>query len=399
MKRNVVQGLRILAGMETLEPAPISLEAQVKLEDELADQRADNEIIELAKDIDESVEELQEREELEQELTEVVDGMEFLLKNNNPQAFGILYARANRIHVKLGGQCTLPRGGMESIDARRIEAHAIVGMESFMDTLKNGVEIGKDLIRRAFQFLMDLWSTVMSSESRTKRKIEDLKARLEKNGLKEKVKLGDWAHFYPKYSTLSEEKIEALKEGNEGAEAFESFFTNLDGKLNSQMTVVQHCIAMHQGIKSYFSLPQANVVKNGDYLHLRAPLVNGYRVLDKEIDDTYDAIDFLNSIRVLPPMTEKPNGNEVPRVFDEEMIKNYLNEFLPETMDKLKNAKSVIKETKDNMNRLIGKEQDPITRKIFKAYLTAVVNVYSGNLRETQRILNNELEMVKAHIA
>lgn len=399
MKHSVSHTLRVLAGVESLESTKISLEAQVKLEDELADQRLDNEVVALSKEIDGVVEEIQAREELEQELTEVVDGMEFLMKNPNPQAFSLLYERGNRIHVKLGGQCTLPRAGMESIDQRTLEAHAIVGCESFTDTLKNGVEIGKDLIRRAFQFLMDLWNSVMSSESRTKRKIEALKARLEKNGLKEKVKLNEWSQYYPKYSTMTEEKVQALNDAQDAAETLEEFFTNLDGKLNSQMHVVHHCSSMLQGIKSYFSLPQSSVTKNGDYLLLRAPLTSGYRVLDVEIDDTYDAINFLNSIRVLPPITEKPVGNEVPRVFSDEMIQNYLNEFIPETMEKLKRSKTSIKETQENMNRIIGKEKDPIIRKILKAYLSAVVNVYSGVMREFQRTINQELAMVEAHIA
>lgn len=195
MKQSVIQGLRILAGMESA-PVELTMEQQVQLVDDVEAIRAENEASETASEIATMVKESEQHIELERELEQTIDGMEFLKQNPNPQAMLLLYDRADKLHVKLGGQSTKPRAGMESVDTRTLEAHMIVGNESFMDTLKKGADNTLEFLKSIWKRLVDFFKSKFSETGKIKKRAEVLKKKLNDGAeLNDSPQAGPWFNF------------------------------------------------------------------------------------------------------------------------------------------------------------------------------------------------------------
>lgn len=195
MKRNVVQGLRILAGMESA-PVELTMEEQTQLVEDVQLIRLENESNEIGSEIAVMVKESDEQVELERELEQTVDGLEFLKQHSNPQAMVLLYNRADRLHVKLGGRTTKPRAGLESIDFRTLEAHVIVGCEGFMDTLKQGADNTLEFLKSIWKRLVEFFKSKFSETGKMKKRAEELKKKLNDGvELNDNPKAGSWYHF------------------------------------------------------------------------------------------------------------------------------------------------------------------------------------------------------------
>ncbi|BAW98298.1 phage protein [Vibrio phage pTD1] len=201
MKRNIIHTLRAIAGMESM-AEELPLESQIELAGDVAELRAEAETKELEKEIQEMGEQAIVEDELRKELEDCVDGMEFLKQHPNPQAMALLYNRADRIHVKLGGVSTKPRAGMESVDTRTLEAHVIVGCESFMDTLKKGAD-------DTWKFLKALWERLVAyvvektnAAKRLSTRMDKLIKKLESDEteIKEEVIYGKWTAYMAMFS-------------------------------------------------------------------------------------------------------------------------------------------------------------------------------------------------------
>lgn len=391
---------RLRAQVMGTEALDMTKEEIVDLVEEVAEQTVENETKEIVKEIEDLSDEITEQGELVEELEEVVDGMEALIKSgNNPLALTVLYHHAENLNRKLGGSPTMPRTGMESLTPKTLEAHAIVGMESFSDTLKNAGEFGKDLVRRAVQFLMDLWNSVMSSESRIKRQANDLRRDLNSKGIKEKIKLGPWAENFPLYSSLDKSQKEEIGVSNQLHTTLLRFMKNVEDNLSNPENLTKHCSTLQRDIPFYFDKSISKLTKSGDYNLYQVPLAQGIRYWKGEINTISDATKFLNSIRILPPLKGEVKKEEVNVQMQEKDLLRYLDNHLPKILDAVKNTKSLIKGVETWGNNIARSNVAPETRQVLKAYLNVTSNVYSGSLRFAQRDAKVHLEMIKAHIA
>ncbi|QCW23251.1 internal head protein [Vibrio phage USC-1] len=396
-----VMAARLRARVAGIESLDMTEEEVVQLVEEVAEKKVDNEVKEISKEVEKLADKVEEEAELVEELEEVVEGMEGLINsgNPNPAALSILYHRAERIHTKLGGTTTMPRSGVENLTTKTLEAHAIVGLESFSDTLKNVGEFGKDLVRRSIQFLIDLWNSIMGSESRIKRQMKELNEKLDKNGVKEKVKLGPWANMYPAYSTLDETKKDQAQLANNLLDMAQTFLDNIEKHITNEGELVSHCSDFQKGIETFYNKETSELTKSGDFTLYRVSLGPGIRYYSGEIKTFGDAKKFLNSIRILPYLTDKVESKEVSSAFTKTDLKRFLNEHVPRHLTNVKNSKTAIKNVERDINQILAKGPKPELQGLLKAYLSALTNIFSGVMRSNQRIIKVDLEMVKVHIA
>ncbi|QAU04326.1 hypothetical protein [Vibrio phage 2 TSL-2019] len=193
---------RLRAQVMGTEALDMTKEEIVDLVEEVAEQKVENEAKELEKEIQEMGERAIVEDELRQELSEHVEGLEFLKQHPNPQAMVLLYNLADRIHVKLGGTSTQPRAGMESVDARTLEAHMIVGCESFMDTLKKGADDTWKFLKALWERLVAFFIEKTNSAKRLSTRMDKLVRKLEadETEIKEEVKYGSWTGYMTMFS-------------------------------------------------------------------------------------------------------------------------------------------------------------------------------------------------------
>lgn len=190
------------AGMETLDAGEI---AQVeKTAEEVAELVADKaaeevkaEVNELADEVEELSEEVEEIEEDVEELEECVDGMEALLQAGsfNGAAFGLLYARAEKLNRKLGGADTGAVVGAESLgDATSATLAARAGMEGFMETARGYKDAAVKFIMSMYESLKAFVKGLLDKSVAIENQVKTTGDRLAKaEKMKENVKPGKWA--------------------------------------------------------------------------------------------------------------------------------------------------------------------------------------------------------------
>lgn len=193
-----------VAGLQGLETEVEKIVEDVTpeiVEELVADKVAEEvkaEVKELADEVEDMAEQVEEIDEQVEELEECVEGMESLLKAGayNGAAFGILYARAEKLNAKLGGKETGAVVGAEALgDATSAGLAARAGIEGFTDTVKGygaaAVNFIKSLYDTLINFLKGLFDKSVALENQAKA----TKARLEKHEgeLKKDVKPGKWA--------------------------------------------------------------------------------------------------------------------------------------------------------------------------------------------------------------
>lgn len=189
--------LRALAGMESQSNNDeLTAKAETLIE-ELVEKKVEAELKEIEDKIEDLQESVEEHEETIEDLEECVEGMEMLIKSGtNSLALTLLYNRADKLHVKLGNETTLPRAGVESLDERKIHAFAVVGNESFTDSIKNGAKTVGDFLKRIWGYVLEFIKKHFSENGRLLKDAEACKKKLQANcELKDSVPAGNWAPF------------------------------------------------------------------------------------------------------------------------------------------------------------------------------------------------------------
>lgn len=161
---------------------------------------ANAEIQEVGEEVEEVAEQMTEVTEATEEVVELVEGMESLLSGGNfdSKAFASLYNQAFRTCEKrLGGapEVSTTRMGAEDLyDASTAEALARGGLEGFMDKVKSAGSAVVAFIKKIFNGVVNFFIGLFNKNKKLKRRIELLKADLDKSDLKlkEKIKLGGW---------------------------------------------------------------------------------------------------------------------------------------------------------------------------------------------------------------
>lgn len=177
MKNKTIGLLDSILGNESLETVFESSNPELAEEARLlAAAEAVNNAQTLEFAIEDAIEENEVRQEHGEELEELVEGMEHLLKQPTPDllTIGLLYNRADKLNVQLSGKSTLPKDGMEGMDAKRLEAYVIVGQEGFMDTIKSGAKATKDFILKLYKMVRDWIKSLFTKSSEPKEIAKDM---------------------------------------------------------------------------------------------------------------------------------------------------------------------------------------------------------------------------------
>lgn len=155
------------------------------------------EVQELAQVVEKVAEVVEEQQEDLEELQDAVDGLEGLFgsANYSAPAAALLYARAQKLHTRLGGRDTGDRLGAESLgDATTAQMAMRAGMEGFTDTVKKYANAAITFIKNMWDSLIAFLVGLFNRAAGIRRLAESLKKRVEASGftVKEKIKLGKW---------------------------------------------------------------------------------------------------------------------------------------------------------------------------------------------------------------
>ncbi|AGB07234.1 hypothetical protein [Vibrio phage VP4B] len=388
MKNNVTQALRILAGMESA-PVELDLEQQTVLVEEVETVRAENEANEVASEITAMVKESDQRVEHETELEQVVDGLEFLKQNPNPQAMVLLYDRADRLHVKLGGQTTKPRAGLESIDTRTLDAHVIVGCESFMDTLKQGADNTLQFLKSIWKRLVEYFKAKFSETGKMKKRAEELKKKLQDGAeLKDDPKAGPWYQF--------------LEYAKKGCGAFAGSITSMIeiiGLLNNGTgeQVIKTAPILHSMCEDIRkgSPSGASIKKNGIWT---VNADEGALVIypEKVPTNADDAVEFFTKVRMELKKFEAPKTQPVLKQGDRSNLISTC-EVVLSNLEEIGVLQKKIENQEKSLETSL-KDIDKAEARLIRAQNNAIVRLSTSSLNMRIRSSKALLEMVSAYI-
>lgn len=371
MKMNIASLLKAHAGQESAEvevaPVQMSPEEVQQLAEQVVEQKVENELSELEGDVEDLMEKQAKHDEVIEELEEVVEGMEYLIKQPkvNGKALTVLYHQADRLHTKLGKPSTLNVQGTESLNARTIEAHAIVGCESFVETIKSAAKNTGAFLKKVWEGVIAYIKQQLTDTGRIEKRAKDLMTKLVSGAeLKEEVKPGDWAAFIAYFSRRSK-------------------FVDVLNNMTSIISLVQNG-TKEQGLKvaqllhSYCedirkAVDSSQVKKSGDVFTV---------VIDEGAEMSYldvDAKDQEQAVKFLSKLTFKPRAVVLPKNANNLSAgdRRHLIEVCDRAIENAKDIEKVRKVSEDN----------------FKAMDKAV----EGADKETQRI-NRQVNQVVARI-
>lgn len=142
-------------------------------------------------------------EETVADLEESVEGMESMLNsgNFNSVSFSNTYNRALRLAAKLGCDYAGDRVGQEAMtDAATAILHARTGIEAIGETLKNWGAQAVNFVKHIFNQIINFFVSIVSKADGLQRREAQLRERVNKGKLKDKIKLGGW-NAYIDYAT------------------------------------------------------------------------------------------------------------------------------------------------------------------------------------------------------
>ena len=406
MKTNVAQQLRAFAGMESADSEPVTLTKE-QLEDlvedlveDIAEQKIEEEMKEISEEIEDLQDEIEEQQEELAELAEVVEGMEYLIQqpNANSTALALLYQRAERLHVSLGGTSTLPRAGVESLNPRTIEAHAIVGVESFTDTLKAGVDAGKEMIRRLIEWMKTMWNEWFAGKKQLLSRRDKLLKRLLDSDLKDQIKVGPWGAYFSVYGNYEVSENDSYFKLLDLLNSLQVQLCGIINYINKPQELIQICNDIRGRITEFYSR-YVGKKKVGEIASFTTPGIMGVRFYDGKIASMDDVSTFLSSLRFLveTPLNAPAQGT-VERRYERDSLVRYLDQIVPGLINTVEKGRDLIKSI-ESTKRVVEKvnltsEQQRFVSASCKAATSLTNSVMQSNLR----LIKADMAMVEAHI-
>lgn len=156
------------------------------------------EVEEQGNEVETLVEKLEDIQEDVEELQETVEGAESLLTSGqwNPQAFALLYGKAESLNAKLGGKEISVLGAESLADATTAQLAARDGLEAFGETIKKVGSGAIAFIKRIWDAIVAFVAGLFSKAAKVKSLAKAVGARLDKaEKVKEEIKLGKWNVF------------------------------------------------------------------------------------------------------------------------------------------------------------------------------------------------------------
>lgn len=198
------------------------------------------EVAELAVEIEEQsavledvVDQIEELDESVEELEEVVDGVESLMNSGtyNSKAFGMLYARGQKLNQKLGGQ-NGDRLGAESLaDRATAEMAARQGVEGFVETIKKYGQQAVEFVKHIFNVMITFFVSLFNQADGLQRRAASLKSKVDKaDKVKTKINLGAWNAFFDYAKNgLSAAPVKGTTDAIDGIAALVEVAKSVDG--------------------------------------------------------------------------------------------------------------------------------------------------------------------------
>ncbi|QCW23250.1 internal head protein [Vibrio phage USC-1] len=332
-------------------------------------------------------------------LADAVEGMEALIKSGetNTPVFSLLYRHAERLHVKLGGNPTTPRSGNENLTLKSLEAHAIVGFEGFMDTVKGGADNFVTFIKKIIAYIKDLFLDWFSSEKQIKSKVEKLKRRLANKGVAKEVKVGAWGAQEPAYQGTEEVDEKFYQRYREIDEKIHHVLMAITD-FNSIEKLYDNLNKIREGLKSMYPY-NAPARVMGKYTTLSLPGYPSVRFLNTKVNSFPDSLEFMKSLRfsdnVLP---YQPKAGKVNSEYDATKLNDTLDTDIPKAMARVEFLKSYLRGLEQMETRALNKNQDNYS-KFIKSLCGMVSAKISRDIRWTMKTVKMKLDMVEAHIA